>query len=208
MLTAAAGALVFGLWPPFAPPAAPDKVEVAAASQVGQGFGGRLELVAYRWQPATATGNRPLVLYWRGVQPIADDLRTSLRVLDGKNELIWEWKRSPAAGRFSTDHWPAGRVVADAYSVPAEVLARAAHIEVGLRPFPEGPWLPIDGAGGGAFLSIPLAAAAVPVAAGADWPADDAGGRFRGFSRLPGLSAKPPESAMPWATSAWQVGRS
>ena len=82
-----------------------------------------------------------------GAEGRIDDLRTVLRVMGADGALLWEAKRSPGAGRFSTDRWPPGRVVADAYAVPAGVLAAAHRVEVGLRPFPEGPWLPVDGGG-------------------------------------------------------------
>ena len=96
-----------------------------------------------------------LTLYWRAAEAPDDDLRTALRVLDAGGNLLWEWKRSPGAGRFSTDRWPAGRIVADAYRVPADALARAAGVEVAVRPFPEGPFLAPAGESGD-FLSRPL----------------------------------------------------
>ena len=60
-------ALVTGLVLPFAPPAEPSTVAVASASPVGRAFGGGLELVGYRWEPALAdtAAERVLTLYWR-----------------------------------------------------------------------------------------------------------------------------------------------
>ncbi|MEJ5197815.1 MAG: hypothetical protein WHX53_02720, partial [Anaerolineae bacterium] len=153
LLIVAALALIFGLLLPYAPPPAPAAAEVAAAQPVGRVFGGEIELMGYRW---AAEAGRPdqqrLTLYWRAARPIAADLRTSLRLLDARGELLWEWKRSPGAGRFSTDRWPVGRPVADVYRVPAELLARAARVEVGVRPFPEGVWLTVEG--GAATLEL------------------------------------------------------
>ncbi|MCX7671518.1 MAG: hypothetical protein N2439_15785 [Anaerolineae bacterium] len=148
LLVSAVLALIFGLWWPFAPPPAPAAAEVAAARPVGRVFGDEIELVSYRWEAGAGHPDRlRLTLYWRAARPMATDLRTSLRLLDARGELLWEWKRSPGAGRFSTDRWPVGRFVADVYRVPAELLARAARVEIGVRPFPEGPWLAlIDGA--------------------------------------------------------------
>jgi len=136
-------ALVTGLVLPFVPPAELSAVVVAGASPVGRTFGGGLELVGYRWEPALAdiAPDRALTLYWRVDRPIDADLRTSLRLTDAGSAVLWEWKRSPGAGRFSTDRWPLGRVVADTYRVPSHLLGRAAQVEIGVRPFPEGPWL-------------------------------------------------------------------
>jgi hypothetical protein len=113
-----------------------------------------IELVSYRWEPeARQPDKRQLILYWRAVRPVTTDLRAALRLLDAQGGMIWEWKRSPGAGRFSTDRWPGGRLVADVYHIPVEHLARAARIEVGVRPFPEGAWLTLtDGA---PTLSLP-----------------------------------------------------
>jgi len=104
-------------------------------------------LVGYRWGSASADSapDRALTLYWRVDRLTDADLRTSLRLTDAGSAAIWEWKRSPGAGRFSTDRWPVGRLVADVYAVPTDILGRATSAEIGVRPFPEGPWLAIDG---------------------------------------------------------------
>jgi hypothetical protein len=150
-------ALITGLWIPYAPPAAPAAAGVAAASPVGRGFGEQIELISYHWEAAPSDEqNRHLILYWRSRRPIDGDLRTSLRLLNERGEVIWEWKRSPGAGRFSTDHWSAGRLVTDVYAVPSDVLARAASVEIGVRPFPEGPWFAVDGMANAQSLLIPL----------------------------------------------------
>jgi hypothetical protein len=124
---------------------------------VDRGFGEQIELIGYRWEAAQGSKkNERLTLLWRSRQPIETDLRTSLRLLNDRGEVIWEWKRSPGAGRFSTDRWPTGWLVADVYAVPADILGRATLAEIGIRPFPEGPWLAADDAGNDQFLSLPL----------------------------------------------------
>jgi hypothetical protein len=136
-------ALVTGVLLPFAPPATPTSGELAAATEVNQVFGARLKLLAYGWgEVSEENAAIPLTLYWSAPQTPKEDLRTTLRLGDASGNLIWEWKRSPGAGRFSTDRWEAGRVVGDTYLVPAAALSGAAAVELGLRPFPEGDWLP------------------------------------------------------------------
>jgi hypothetical protein len=146
LLLIASLALIFGLWLPFAPPPAPSAAEVAAAQPVGRTFGDEIEFVSYRWEAAGGQSDkREVVLFWRAARPIAADLRTALRLVNAQGGVIWEWKRSPGAGRFSADRWPVGRLVADRYRVPAGLLAQAQRVEVGVRPFPEGAWRPAEG---------------------------------------------------------------
>lgn len=151
MALVAVAALYFGLILPFSPPVEPPAAEVAAATPVGARFG-PLELVAVAWdRPAQGR----LTLYWQAEERTPEDLRTDLRLLDAAGGVVWEWKRSPGAGRFSTDRWPADRIVADAYPVPPGALERAATVQVGVRPFPEGPWLPVAGQSEGQLLTLP-----------------------------------------------------
>ncbi len=146
-------ALITGVVQPFAPPPPAPQAELAAARPSGQVFGGRLELLALQWQGAAAAADgqmapgaaETLTLYWRALEPLSEDLRTTLRLTDEAGDLAWEWKRSPAAGRYSTDRWPVGRLVRDTYLVPSDALARAERIELGVRPFLEGDWLPPAG---------------------------------------------------------------
>jgi hypothetical protein len=149
MAVIAMAALVMGIVMPFAPPPAPSSTEVATATAVNEVFGGRLELLSYRWGEAPAGGSAvPVTFYWRTQQTSGDDLRTILRLTDASGNPAWEWKRSPGAGRFSTDRWDANQVVRDTYFVPVGVLGRAIGVELGVRLFPEGDWLfPATGSG-------------------------------------------------------------
>jgi hypothetical protein len=140
---AGAVALLAGILAPFAPPSEPAPPSVAQAAPIGQVFGEEIELIAGDWQ--TAEGDGELTLYWRALRPVQEDLRTALRLVDGQGNLIWEWKRSPGAGRFSTDRWPVGRLVADTYRVPGEVLARTARVELSVSAFGDGRSLDLEG---------------------------------------------------------------
>jgi hypothetical protein len=158
MASIAVLALVLGIIVPFAPPQAPGPAEVAAATASGARFGDSVELVAFRWVGAQSPGpNSPeLTLYWRARVPIRQDLRVRLQLTDSTGNLLWESKRSPGAGRFSTDNWPSGRLVRDVYRIPPESLAGAARVRISLRPFPEGDALAVDGRAGDEFLQLPI----------------------------------------------------
>ncbi len=147
-------ALYGGLIVPFSPPPAPDPAQVAQAEPLATRFG-PLELLGTAWSRPASGQPASLTLYWRAAEPVEDDLRTALRMVDNQGNLLWEWKRSPGAGRFSTDRWPVGRDVADTYVLPGDALSKAARVEVGLRPFPEAPWL-LATPGGEERLSLPL----------------------------------------------------
>jgi hypothetical protein len=166
-------ALEFGITRTFAPPPEPTQADVAQAAPVSRLFGDEIELTAQKWttalpkQPSEGlvptegngllnNGDVSLILYWVARHPISDDLRTALRLRDADGQLLWEWKRSPGAGRFSTDRWPPGRQVADEYRMPGELLGRAERLEIGVQPFPDGGWLPISGSEQGEFLTLPL----------------------------------------------------
>ncbi len=170
MAAMAVWALAAGIIAPFAPPPAATADELAAATPLGQVFGEDMELIAARWDKpsgAAAGSDVTLTLYWRltkipdrGRKPVPDDLRTVVRLTDAEGNLLWESKRSPGAGRFSTDRWPADRPVADVYRLPAEALTRAVRVEVGVQPFPEKDWLaPAGGPRGEQLLTLPKPAA-------------------------------------------------
>ncbi len=132
-------ALYFGILQPFGPPPAVMPSALAAATPAGQ-MAGPLELVAVHWDdpaPESASPHRAVTLYWRAPDRVAVDLRVAFRIEDSAGNLVWEWKRSPGAGRYSTDRWPAGQPVADTYRVPLEALGRVARIEAWVYAFPD-----------------------------------------------------------------------
>lgn len=134
MLLAALLALQLGIRQPFAPRLA-TAAEVASAAPV-QAAAGPLELVAAAWSPDT--GAEPsLMLYWRAAQPAAADLRVILRMYGSDGAVLWEWKRSPGAGRYSTDRWQPAQVIRDAYRIPAEALAVLSRADVTVYAFPD-----------------------------------------------------------------------
>jgi hypothetical protein len=77
------------------------------------------------------------VLTWRATEQPDDDWRTVLRVVAQDGSVIWEWRRSPGYGRFSTDRWPAGTVVDDEYSIawPEWAGPGLYRVEVGAQAF-------------------------------------------------------------------------
>jgi hypothetical protein len=115
--------------PAFAPPPSPEEVTRAIPAEAPISFG---ELALSDW---TLEGNP--VLYWHSPQQPTEDWRTDLRVTAEDGTFIWEWRRSPGYGRFSSDHWSAGTVVRDEYIVrwPDWAGTGRYRVEVTLYPF-------------------------------------------------------------------------
>ncbi|NPA90229.1 MAG: hypothetical protein GXO55_02070 [Chloroflexi bacterium] len=93
-------------------------------------------------------------LYWTLDEPTDVDWRVAFRLVDGEGHLVAEWKRSPGAGRWSTDHWPPGYIMQDVYPPQrwAHLPPGRYRVEVGVYPFmgswtlPEGhtsPFVPL-----------------------------------------------------------------
>ena len=123
--------LVGVIRPAFAPPPLPnaDEVAQATADDKPASFG---ELTLVGWTLA----QHP-VLYWHAPQQPTQDWRTNLRVTAEDGTLVWEWRRSPGYGRFSTDHWPALTSLRDEYVVrwPDWAGPGRYRVEVTLYPF-------------------------------------------------------------------------
>jgi hypothetical protein len=126
---------VYGLFgvirPAFAPPPPPTPTELAALPSEGAAaiFG---ELALVGWQLEEGP-----ILYWQAPTAPTQDWRTILRVTAEDGTLVWEWRRSPGYGRWSTDRWPAGALVRDRYRVgwPEWAGPGRYRVEVGLMPF-------------------------------------------------------------------------
>lgn len=125
-------ALVGVVRPAFAPPLSVATTEIADLDAVDPIVFGDLALINWRL-------TEPPTLYWQATHPIAADLRVTLRIVAEDGTLIWEWRRSPGGGRWSTDHWRPGTLVRDDYTIrwPAWAQAGRYRVEVGVQPFEE-----------------------------------------------------------------------
>jgi hypothetical protein len=148
----AAGMALFGLAallgvirPGFAPP---QPVTAAAAAPLAR-FGD-LELIGVELPGQPLVQGQPVSvrLLWRAADQLADDLRPALRLVHQDGWLAAEWSHAPAGGRYSTDRWRPGEVIADDYLVlPQPGSPGLFTVEVGVRPF-GGDWIAPDGLSG------------------------------------------------------------
>jgi hypothetical protein len=76
-------------------------------------------------------------LYWTAASRPTQDWRVIVRIVAENGAAAWEWKRSPGAGRFSADRWPAGYVMRDVYRVawPAWAGPGRYRVEATVYPF-------------------------------------------------------------------------
>ena len=97
----------------------------------------------------------PVRLTWWASQPLTEDLRPTLRLRHQAGWLAAEWSHSPAGGRYSTDRWQAGEVIADdTLLAPESASAGIYVVELGVRPF-NGDWLKTSGPGAnGPFVTL------------------------------------------------------
>jgi 4-amino-4-deoxy-L-arabinose transferase-like glycosyltransferase len=165
-------ALFLGIWLPFSPVFVLRPTEIRAAQPLDLVFGNNLQLTGLRWGTGEETLNQTrkpsdesqvprataniLTLYWQVRAPVTDDLRVVLRATTADGRLLWEKKRSPGAGRYSTDRWSAGRPVADVYAFPAGLLEQAARVEVAAQAFGAKDWLAAEPGSKGPYQPLPL----------------------------------------------------
>ena len=131
--------------PGFAPPKPIGAGSVQAGAPLAT-FGNGLELLAVELpsESLAAGDSLPARLIWRAGQPLANDLRPSLRLVHVDGWLAAEWSHSPAGGRYSTDRWLPGEVIADDYLIaPQPATPGAYRVELSVRPF-GGDWLPAE----------------------------------------------------------------
>jgi hypothetical protein len=146
-------ALIGVIRPGFAPPQPVATVQTGAATPLAR-FGD-LELISVELpdQPLVQGQPVPVRLLWRAAASLADDLRPALRLVHQDGWLAAEWSHAPTGGRYSTDRWQPGEVIADDYLVfPQPGSPGLFTVEVGVRPF-GGDWIASDDLAG---LFVPL----------------------------------------------------
>lgn len=143
--------LFYGLWaylwvlqPAYAPPTAVALEHIPAQPMAT--FGQNLTLLdaSLPESPLSIGEPVPVQLLWRAEAALQTDLRPAVRLIH-QNEgwLAAEWNHAPAQGRYSTDRWQPGRVVADPYTItPNPVVPGEYRVEVAVRPFLGDWWLP------------------------------------------------------------------
>lgn len=134
---------LFALSAPFAliapnyalPIRLPANASVANATHIV--FDGQAELVGYALPQKSVDpgGELPLVVYWRALQPIGEDLSVYIRLFDMDENIVGRWDAFPGGGLYPTRLWQPNELIVDTYRVPVALNARSpgvGRVEVGL----------------------------------------------------------------------------
>ncbi|MFQ6014371.1 MAG: DUF2723 domain-containing protein [Anaerolineae bacterium] len=79
-------------------------------------FAGRVSL-AYD-QPLVERDHVRVSLYWQAVQPLSEDYKVSVRLLDDQGHLFGQKDDQPVHNAYPTSAWRQGEIVPDVYDVP------------------------------------------------------------------------------------------
>jgi hypothetical protein len=143
--TLVGGALVLGVYalagiivPTFAPPDPLSTADLPTIDTENRISFGELALIGWTLAPEP-------ILYWQADGEPLQDWRAVLRIRAADGGQIWERQRSPGAGRWATDRWPAGAIMADEYQIdwPDWVGPGRYSVEVALRPQGRDPVIPM-----------------------------------------------------------------
>jgi len=131
-------------------PPRPLMTDIETSLQVD--LGKNIQLLGYHLPQTTARAGEPLALtlYWQAKEPIGDDLKVFVHLLDSDGALRVQEDVRPRYGRFPTYLWMPGLVIVDRHqvSLPSDLAPGTYSLGVGLYPWPDGPRLPavtVDG---------------------------------------------------------------
>jgi tetratricopeptide (TPR) repeat protein len=121
----------------------PESAAVPAdAAPVGLRFGESITLDSY-----TLTA-RPdaleLTLYWQASAPPPEPYQVFVHVVDSAGTIIAQDDGAPVGGRYPTDQWRAGVVIADARRIALDNPPESFGVRVGLYRLPDGARLPVS----------------------------------------------------------------
>ncbi len=121
----------------------------------GVEFGGRIELVGYRYG-ATAPGELlPILFVWRARRPVAGDWTLFVHLQDADGRPLGQSDERPANGSYPTNRWREGDILIDRAIPRLSADARGqVHIAIGWYDARSGARLPV--AGGTEYLLTPL----------------------------------------------------
>ena len=113
----------------------------------GARFGDQIELTGLDLPVETlAPGDIvPLTLFWRAPDPIADDLKVFVHLLDAQDQLVAQRDSQPAGGLRPTSTWNASETITDRYGVllPGDLPAGEYKLIAGMYLPASGERLPV-----------------------------------------------------------------
>jgi 4-amino-4-deoxy-L-arabinose transferase-like glycosyltransferase len=91
--------------------------------QFGQGIG----LLGYDFKPDPDQAIINLTLFWEAVQPVEENYRTRVRLVDPAGEVNFTWLSQPVNGLYPTRAWDQGDVIRDELPLPLAGVSPAHY---------------------------------------------------------------------------------
>jgi len=103
----------------------------------------------------TQTDHPPLTLYWESVEPVSDNNKVFIHVLDGTGNIVTQLDRPPADGLAPTGLWEPGDLIRDRYDIPLppDLPAGMYRLQVGMYSDENGRLIASDAQDGVIFLT-------------------------------------------------------
>lgn len=96
-------------------------------------FGEAIQLLGYDFVPDPDQAIINLTLFWKARQPVDENFRTQIQLLDSAGRPHFTWLSHPLAGRYPTRAWDKGDVIRDTLPLPlAAVPADTYNLELTL----------------------------------------------------------------------------
>jgi hypothetical protein len=85
-------------------------------------FGEDIQLLGYDFTPNPEQGSIELTLFWQSLNPVYENYRSQIQLVDPNGRPHLTWFSHPLNGRYPTRAWDKGDVVRDALSLPLAAL--------------------------------------------------------------------------------------
>ncbi len=107
-------------------------------------FDGQIALIGYNWQPADPGASGELILYWRALRPVGENLQVFVHLRDQQGMVAAQSdKLNP--GDYPTERWPLDKYIRDEHilRIPPDLPPGEYQIAVGLWRMSVGTRIPI-----------------------------------------------------------------
>ncbi|HLB11504.1 MAG TPA: hypothetical protein VJO15_00950, partial [Dehalococcoidia bacterium] len=82
-------------------------------------FGRKVRLLGYSLQPTHPEAKSlRVILFWRSLDRVSEDLHVNLGLFDGQRRLWSQWDKEPLAPAYTTSRWVPGEILKDYYELP------------------------------------------------------------------------------------------
>ena len=108
--------------------------------------GDRIRLLGFKSTGGTRAGQKlEFTAFWQCLGPVDESYKVFLHLVDKQGRLLAQQDGEPVTGFYPTNHWKAGEIVRDQYSIsfPDNQAASAAGVRIGMYRPATGERLPV-----------------------------------------------------------------